>query len=169
MSMKIYLTEMEQHGKKYAGPNIVAETLQEAQCDAVAILFVNSYANPKNEISALKVIREIWSNEHVSASHEILPEIREFERFSTTALNAYLQPEVSGYLNRLVNSLTSGGFGGDGEGCGLHGGGDGPGGEGDSDGGGGDSGVGGDGGGGGYLLSYKSSRNASSSSTLLRL
>ena len=90
-----------------------AESLKEAQCDAVAILFVNSYANPENEISALKVIREIWSNEHVSASHEILPEIREFERFSTTALNAYLQPEVSGYLNRLVNSLTSGGFDGE--------------------------------------------------------
>jgi hypothetical protein len=44
---------------------------------------------------------------------EILPEIREFERFSTTALNAYLQPEVSGYIDRLDRALTQGGFGGE--------------------------------------------------------
>jgi N-methylhydantoinase A len=48
----------------------------------------------------------------VSCSSEILPEIREFERFSTTALNAYLQPEVSGYIDRLDRALTQGGFGG---------------------------------------------------------
>ena len=76
-------------------------------------MFANSYANPKNEIAALNIIREIWPNEHVSASHEILPEIREFERFSTTALNAYLQPEVSGYLGRLEKALKSGGFDGE--------------------------------------------------------
>ena len=56
---------------------------------------------------------EIWNSPHVSASHEILPEIREFERFSTTALNAYLQPEVSGYLNRLESALKDGGFDGE--------------------------------------------------------
>jgi N-methylhydantoinase A len=49
----------------------------------------------------------------VSSSSEILPEIREFERFSTTALNAYLQPEVSGYIDRLDRALTQGGFGGE--------------------------------------------------------
>ena len=90
-----------------------AEKLRDAGCLAITILFANSYANPKNEIAALKIIREIWPNEHVSASHEILPEIREFERFSTTALNAYLQPEVSGYLGRLENALKSGGFDGE--------------------------------------------------------
>ena len=90
-----------------------AEKLRDAGCLAITILFANAYANPKNEIAALKIIREIWPNEHVSASHEILPEIREFERFSTTALNAYLQPEVSGYLGRLENALKSGGFDGE--------------------------------------------------------
>jgi N-methylhydantoinase A len=89
-----------------------AEELRDVGCFAIAILFANSYANPENEIAALQTIREIWPNEHVSASHEILPEIREFERFSTTALNAYLQPEVSGYLGRLENALKSGGFDG---------------------------------------------------------
>ncbi len=90
-----------------------AEQLQKQGCEAVAILFANAYANPENEAAAVAAVREIWPNPHVSASSEILPEIREFERFSTTALNAYLQPEVSGYLTRLENALQSGGFDGE--------------------------------------------------------
>ncbi|MEY8840251.1 hydantoinase/oxoprolinase family protein, partial [Cribrihabitans sp. XS_ASV171] len=87
-----------------------AQRLRDNGCAAVAILFANAYANPENEARALAALREIWPNEHVSASHEILPEIREFERFSTTALNAYLQPEVSGYVGRLETALKAGGF-----------------------------------------------------------
>lgn len=90
-----------------------ARQLLDEGCLACAILFANSYANPENERIALEAVREIWPNDHVSASAEILPEIREFERFSTTALNAYLQPEVSGYLARLEAALKSGGFGGE--------------------------------------------------------
>ncbi|MDJ0821638.1 MAG: hydantoinase/oxoprolinase family protein [Paracoccaceae bacterium] len=90
-----------------------ARQLQDQGCQSVAILFANSYANPANEAAAVAAVRAIWPNAHVSASSEILPEIREFERFSTTALNAYLQPEVSGYLGRLENALTSGGFDGE--------------------------------------------------------
>ncbi|MFK7876905.1 MAG: hydantoinase/oxoprolinase family protein [Paracoccaceae bacterium] len=82
-------------------------------CQAAAILFANAYANPANEAAAVQALRDIWPNAHVSASHEILPEIREFERFSTTALNAYLQPEVSGYLGRLETALRDGGFDGE--------------------------------------------------------
>ncbi len=84
-----------------------------AGCEAVAVLFVNAYANPSNEAAAADALRAIWPNPHVSVSHEILPEIREFERFSTTALNAYLQPEVAGYLGRLDGALEAGGFGGE--------------------------------------------------------
>ncbi|MEX0277426.1 MAG: hydantoinase/oxoprolinase family protein [Ruegeria sp.] len=90
-----------------------AEQLRAQGCEAVAILFANAYANPENEAAAVAAVRAIWPNPHVSASSEILPEIREFERFSTTALNAYLQPEVSGYLTRLENALRSGGFDGE--------------------------------------------------------
>jgi N-methylhydantoinase A/acetone carboxylase, beta subunit len=86
--------------------------LLEAGCAAVVVLFVNSYANAQNERLAVAALREIWPNSHVSASFEILPEIREFERFSTTALNGYLQPEVSGYLDRLDAALADGGFDG---------------------------------------------------------
>lgn len=86
--------------------------LMEMGCTAVALVFINSYANPKNEQEALKTVKEVWPNEHISASSDILPEIREFERTSTTTLNAYLQPEVSGYLNRLERNLRTNGFAG---------------------------------------------------------
>lgn len=82
-------------------------------CESVAILFAHAYANRTNESLALEAVREVWPNPHVSASSEILPEIREFERFSTTALNAYLQPQVSGYLKRLEDALLRHGFGGE--------------------------------------------------------
>ncbi|MBB4175014.1 hydantoinase/oxoprolinase family protein [Sulfitobacter noctilucicola] len=90
-----------------------ARKLIDQGCAAVSILFANAYANAENEALAVAAVREIWPNAHVSASSEILPEIREFERFSTTALNAYLQPEVSGYLGRLEAALKDGGFDGE--------------------------------------------------------
>ncbi|MFV0384433.1 hydantoinase/oxoprolinase family protein [Paracoccus sp. (in: a-proteobacteria)] len=82
-------------------------------CLAVAVLFANAYANPANEAVAVQALRDIWPSPHVSCSSEILPEIREFERFSTTALNACLQPEVAGYLRRLQKALAGDGFGGE--------------------------------------------------------
>lgn len=88
-------------------------SLLESGCEAVAVLFVNAYANPENERAAVEVLRDLWPNPHVTASSEILPEIREFERFSTTALNAYLQPEVSGYIDRLEGALAASGFAGE--------------------------------------------------------
>ncbi len=90
-----------------------ARILLDQGCLAVAVLFVNSYANPANEQAAVAALRAIWPNPHVASSSEILPEIREFERFSTTALNAYLQPEVSGYLGRLETALKGKGFAGE--------------------------------------------------------
>lgn len=90
-----------------------AGRLRDQGCTAVAILFANAYANTENEDFAVEAVRKMWPNNHVSCSSEILPEIREFERFSTTALNAYLQPEVSGYLHRLEDALTQRGFDGE--------------------------------------------------------
>src|SRR5690606_149356 len=58
---------------------------------ALAVVFINAYANPANERAALAALRDVWPNRYLAASSEILPEIREFERTSTTALNAYLQ------------------------------------------------------------------------------
>ncbi|MBM3536976.1 MAG: hydantoinase/oxoprolinase family protein [Alphaproteobacteria bacterium] len=83
----------------------VATVLRERGADSVAIVFINAYANAANECAALAALREVWPNQHVSASCEILPEIREFERASTTALNAYLQPVVASYLAVLDGRL----------------------------------------------------------------
>lgn len=77
---------------------------------AVAIFFINSYANDANERAAVEAVRSVWPNDDVVASSEILPEIREFERASTTALNAYLQPVVGSYLGKLQDALDSEGF-----------------------------------------------------------
>ena len=52
---------------------------------------------PTTSARAVAAARAVWPNAHVTASHEVLPEIREFERSSTTALNAYLQPVVGSY------------------------------------------------------------------------
>jgi len=89
-----------------------AEVLRRRGAEALAIIFINAYANSENERSALEVVRAMWPNEHVSASHQVLPEIREFERASTTALNAYLQPVVGNYLAKLEGDLAEHGFSG---------------------------------------------------------
>jgi N-methylhydantoinase A len=80
--------------------------------EAVAVTFINAYANPENERVAAEALKSVWPNPYVNISSEILPEIREFERTSTAALNAYLQPVVADYLNRLEADLTAQGFDG---------------------------------------------------------
>jgi N-methylhydantoinase A len=74
---------------------------------AVAIAFINAYASAENERRALAALREVWPNDFVTASHEVLSEIREFERSSTAALNAYLQPVVASYLGELDRALAA--------------------------------------------------------------
>jgi N-methylhydantoinase A len=81
--------------------------------ESVCIFFINSYANDTNEKLAVKTLKEIWPNDHITSSSEILPEIREFERCSTATLNAYLQPPIGDYLERLEGGLQKGGFGGE--------------------------------------------------------
>ena len=74
---------------------------------AAAVIFINAYANAENERVALAAVREVWPNDYVTASHEVLSEIREFERASTTAINSYLQPVVASYIAKLEGSLAS--------------------------------------------------------------
>ena len=90
-----------------------AKALAEAGCDAVCVFFINGYANNDNERRAVEAVRSVWPNPYVTAATEILPEIREFERLSTATLNAYLQPVVSSYLDRLETGLKAEGFAGD--------------------------------------------------------
>jgi N-methylhydantoinase A len=89
-----------------------AKLLTEKGAQSVAVIYINAYANAENERRALAEVRSAWPNEHVTASHEVLAEIREFERFSTTALNAYLQPVVGAYIGKLEEALGRQGFAG---------------------------------------------------------
>ncbi|MEC7489410.1 MAG: hydantoinase/oxoprolinase family protein [Pseudomonadota bacterium] len=90
-----------------------AQRLLDLGAEALAIMFVNAYANAENERAALEAARAVWPNEHITVSSNILPELREFERASTTALNAALQPVIGRYLQNLETSLKSSGFEGD--------------------------------------------------------
>jgi N-methylhydantoinase A len=87
-----------------------ARDLLSRGAEALCVVFVNAYANPENERAALAAAKEVWPNPHIACSSDILPEIREFERASTTALNAYLQPPVGDYLKRLEAGLERDGF-----------------------------------------------------------
>jgi N-methylhydantoinase A len=88
----------------------LARQLQDKGAQSVAIIFINAYANAENERRALAELQAVWPNEFVTSSHEVLSEIREFERSSTTALNAYLQPVVASYIGKLDAALAAQAF-----------------------------------------------------------
>jgi len=91
----------------------VAQLLRKRNVNTVAVCFMNSYANPQNEIRMREILEEELPNATVSTSAEILPEIFEHDRFNTTVANAVLAPLVSGYVNRLSDQLKAGGYTGD--------------------------------------------------------
>jgi N-methylhydantoinase A len=78
--------------------------------EAVAVCFLHSYANPEHERIAGEMIRATMPAAYLSLSHEILREYREFERISTTVVNAYIGPKVGGYVNSLNSNLGEIGF-----------------------------------------------------------
>ena len=79
------------------------QQLKQAQVESVAICLLHSYANPVHEQALAEALD--GAGFIVSASHEILPEYREFERWSTTAVNAYVTPLMARYLLRLEAAL----------------------------------------------------------------
>jgi N-methylhydantoinase A len=74
---------------------------------AVAICFLHSYANPAHERRAAEIVRKTASELLVTVSSEVSPVYREYERASTTTLNAYLMPAVSAYVGRIEAGLSS--------------------------------------------------------------
>lgn len=81
------------------------DTLRDRGIDTVAVGFLHSYRNPANE-QAARLAAERASVRYVSVSHEIAPVIREYERFSTIAANAYVQPILNSYLEILGARLV---------------------------------------------------------------
>jgi N-methylhydantoinase A len=77
---------------------------------SVAICFLNSFVNPEHERRAKDLVEDAWPDAYVCASVDILPEILEFERTSTTVANAYVGPIMQGYLGELVSGVESLGY-----------------------------------------------------------
>jgi N-methylhydantoinase A len=75
------------------------------KADAVAILFINSYANDINEKKAFSLMKSQMEDVYFSISSDIIPEFREYERLSTTVLNAYLGPVIKRYIEKLQREL----------------------------------------------------------------
>ena len=75
--------------------------------EAVAICFLNSYANPDHECQAAARIRELWPDVTISASQELIPEFREYERLSSTVTNAYLAPVMRRYMSRFQEEVRA--------------------------------------------------------------
>lgn len=91
----------------------IARILRRKKIESIAICFINSHANSEHETRMAEILGEELPDAAISTSSEILPEIFEYERFSTTVSNAVLAPLVSGYVSRLSQQLKDGGYEGD--------------------------------------------------------
>lgn len=96
------LTELDEAAIRSA-----AEALLAARVEAIAICFLHSYLSGAHEQRAAEIVREVAPDLYVSTSSEVLPEFREYERFSTTAINSYVGPKMDRYLNRFLGRLTN--------------------------------------------------------------
>lgn len=84
--------------------------LRDARVESIAIAFLHAYANPAHEQRVRALLQEALPDVTISISSEVCPEIREYERTSTTVANAYVQPLMAGYLGRLREALNAQGF-----------------------------------------------------------
>jgi len=78
--------------------------------ESIAVCFLFSYVNPAHELRAAELIREEYPGARISLSHQVMPTAPEFERTSTTLVDAYVGPRVETYLMRLSQALTRAGY-----------------------------------------------------------
>jgi N-methylhydantoinase A len=93
-----------------AEPGRLAKLVRESGAEAVAICLLFSYLEPDHERRIAEHLRSELPDVHVSASHEVLPRFREYERCSTTVIDAYLSPLLGRYLGRLEEAANSAGL-----------------------------------------------------------
>ncbi|HEV7771186.1 MAG TPA: hydantoinase/oxoprolinase family protein [Solirubrobacterales bacterium] len=91
-------------------PERLAALLRESGAESVAICLLFSYLDPGHEQRIAGHLREALPDLHVSASHEVLPRFREYERCSTTAIDAYLSPLLGRYLGELAEAASGAGL-----------------------------------------------------------
>ncbi|HET8814932.1 MAG TPA: hydantoinase/oxoprolinase family protein [Solirubrobacterales bacterium] len=91
-------------------PSRLAAAIEAAGAESVAVCLLFSYLDPSHEERIAAELRERLPGVHVSVSHEVLPRFREFERCSTTVIDAYLSPLLGRYLSRLGEAATEAGL-----------------------------------------------------------
>lgn len=80
------------------------------ELDIIVVSFLNAYANPEHEQRAVAIAKEVSVAPQVVAATSISVEMREYERSSTAAINAYVSPKITGYIQRLEHGLTKSGM-----------------------------------------------------------
>jgi N-methylhydantoinase A len=86
--------------------------LKHAQVEAVAVCYLHAWRDPSHEQATRAVVEQELPGVYISLSAEVLPQIKEFERVSTTVVNAYVGPAVARYLARLEQRLAAAGYSG---------------------------------------------------------
>mgnify|MGYP005838363301 CR=1 FL=1 len=86
--------------------------LREERVDSVAVCYLHGWRDPTHERATRTALGRLLPGIPVSLSSEVLPQIKEFERLSTTVVNAYVQPALARYLGRLEERLRAAGYGG---------------------------------------------------------
>ncbi|NNN20320.1 MAG: hydantoinase/oxoprolinase family protein [Acidimicrobiaceae bacterium] len=82
----------------------------EGGSESIAVCLLHSYVSPRHELLVAEEAQSVAPDTYISLSHEILREYREYERISTTVLNAYIGPKVSEYISNLQSALIGEGF-----------------------------------------------------------
>ena len=93
-----------------AGVAAAAQQLIALGAESVVIHFLHSYINPAHEARAAEIVRGLWPNGYVTAGHTVVAEYREYERGTTAAVNAAIQPVLHRYIERLRKELAGRGF-----------------------------------------------------------
>ncbi|MCY4547434.1 MAG: hydantoinase/oxoprolinase family protein [Defluviicoccus sp.] len=88
----------------------IVETLKEEAVEAVAVGFIHAYVDGRHERAVHDLLADAMPGLAITLSSEVSPEIREYERWSTAAANAYVQPLMAGYIARLERALSELGF-----------------------------------------------------------
>jgi N-methylhydantoinase A len=89
------------------------ERLRAQEVESIAVCYLFSFLNPEHELRTGELLNELAPDLHVSLSHQVIPRMREFERLSTTLVDAFISPAMGRYLRSLERSLADAGFEGD--------------------------------------------------------
>lgn len=87
-----------------------ARSLLAKGCESVVVHFLHASTNPDQELLAERVLRELWPNDNITLGHRLVPEVREYERGVTAAINASVRPILERYVRRLSQGLAQSGY-----------------------------------------------------------